>query len=240
MFVRTTLATAAALTCMPITAEASEKKYFFGTAVSSALLDRGEQIGGETLEVVAGVEADFKAIAVYGSVYRLQPIGENDHAYDTEMDYTIGVIWEGNSYVADVAANWLTYPGEAADSSLEMTGVVTFDAPLQPGIAGFYDVNTEDWGMEVFAGPEWPVGQWSLYALARVGFVDLGDGSEVRSYGGAEIGAARAILQDVELGIYVRAEASDSDSFVDQISPEGATGFRREGLAAGISLSIAG
>lgn len=235
---RVILAAAAAMNFGPMLAEASEKRFVADLAASTMLIDRGEQLGRETLEATIGVEVDVGAATVYGAFYRILPVGPDQGAFDDEADFVIGMGWEGDGYSADISANWLTFPGQDDEASLELAAEIGLDLPLTPTLAGFYDVDLEDWGLELTAGPEWERGDWIVYALGRAGFVRAGDGSGDRSYGGVEAGAARALSDAVELGFYVRTEAADTPSFVRSIDAGQVTDFRKTGVAAGVTLSI--
>ena len=236
---RTFIAATTAFTWMPIIAEASEKRFFAEAAVSSSLIDRGEQIGPLTLEAAVGAETEVGGATLYGAFYRLTPIGADADAFVDEADYTVGAAWEGKGYTADVSATWLTFPGEGEQASLELAGSVGFDAPLMPSLTGFYDAEFEDWGLELTAGPVWDVEAWELYALARAGFVRPGDGSASRSYGGVEGGATRPVADGVVIGVYARAELADEESFARRIDSGVITASRSSGFAAGIILSLA-
>lgn len=246
-FTRTLLSATALMAFPPLITEAGEKRLFMDVSAVSALHDRGEQIGREVLEFGAGVEVDIQAATVYGSFYRLLPVGGEQAAFEDEADFTLGIGWAGRGYSADVSANWLTFPGEEADSSLELAGAVTLDAPLAPTFIGFYDTDTEDWGLEFAAGPEWGAGLWTVYALGRAGFVHPGDSSAFvhpgdssahRSYGGVEVGAWRPVSEFAEFGLFARADAADEDAFARRIEGGEVTAFRSSGIAAGISFSV--
>lgn len=221
-----------------LAAEAGEKRIFMDVGAASALHDRGEQIGRETLEFGAGIEFDVQEATVYGAFYRLLPVGDHEAAFDDEADFTLGVAWGGHGYSADVSANWLTYPGEEADSSLELVGAVTLEMPFAPTLIGFYDADLKDWGLEFAAGPEWQLGNWTLSAIGRAGFVQPGDDSAHRSYAGIELAAARPVSEFVEFGFFARADTADEDSFAHRFENGEITSFRNSGIAAGISLAI--
>lgn len=236
---RSILVATTAIALLPLTAEAGGTGFFADVAVSSALIDRGEHLALEVLEATFGVEADIRGVAVYGAVYRILPFGDVQAEFDDEMDYALGLAWEGAGYTAELSANWLTYPGEEAEASLELAGSVMLDAAFSPTLAGFYDADLKDWGLEISGGPEWEVGDWSLYTLGRAGFVRMGDDSPSRSYGGIEIGAARALSEAATLGFYARGEVADEDSFVRKTSGGMVTEMGNRGYAAGIVLSLA-
>lgn len=232
--------TLAVLLALCPAAMAEEISWFAGATASTMVIDRGEQLAGNTLEAEFGLETSIGGGTAYAALYRITPIGGDQAAFDDEFDYTLGYAFEGSGWAGDVSANWLTFPGEETESSLELAGEIALDAPFAPTLAGFYDVDLEDWGLEASAGPEWPLGDWTAYAVARVGFVEPGDGSATRSYGGLEAGAARALTEQVEIGGFVRFETADEDAFADEISGGEVTQTRSEGLSIGISLSIAG
>jgi hypothetical protein len=209
-------------------------------AVSSALFDRGEQIGGETMEFGAAVTSSLSGATVYGSVYRLLPAGADQEAFLDEADYSVGVVFEGETIMADLSANWLTYPGEEAEASLELTGAFDFDAPLAPRVIGFYDADFGDWGLEALVQPSWEFSDWMLFALGRTGFFVPGDGSANRSYLGLEFGASRPLSRNVELGAFMRADITDEDSYADKIDNGVITHVRGNGMAIGLRLSVAG
>lgn len=234
-----TLLSATTLMVLPTPiAEASEKRVFLNVGAVSALHDRGEQIGREVLEFEAGAEVEFEETIVYGAFYRLMPVGPEQEAFDDEADFTLGAAWEGQGYTADVSANWLTFPGEETESSLELAGAVTLAAPLSSTLIGFYDVDLEDRGLELTAGPQWQAGDWSVHALGRAGFVHLGDGSAHRSYAGFELGAARPVSEAAEFGVFIRADAADEAAFARRIERGSITSFDTSGVSAGISLSV--
>lgn len=235
---RTLLSATTLMTFPPLAAEAGERRLFVDLGAVSALHDRGEQIGREVLEFGAGVEMDIQETTVYGAFYRLLPVGNEQEAFDDEADFTIGAAWEGRGYSADASVNLLTFPGEDAESSVEIAGAVTLNAPLAPTLIGFYDVDIEDRGLELSAGPEWDAGPWSLYALGRAGFVHPGDGSAHRSYAGVELGAARPVSNFIELGLFARADMADEDAFARRIERGSVTSFTTSGIAAGVSFSL--
>ncbi|WP_084392077.1 MULTISPECIES: hypothetical protein [Henriciella] len=218
---------------LPVAEAAAEIGYFSEAIVSSSVIDRGEQIGGPSLEIAIGADVAVGAGEVYAAVYRLTPFGQDQEAFADEFDYTVGYAWEGEGYAADVSANWLTYPGIGDEPSLELAGEIGFDAPLNPTLAGFYDAEFEDYGLEVTAGPEWDAGNWTSYLIGRLGFVEPGDGSETRSYGGVEIGTLRPVGDRAEIGGFARFEVANQDSFADRIENGQIVDVTDSGLAVG-------
>ena len=95
-----------------------------------------------------------------------------------------------------------------------------------------------DFGAEVSAGPSWKSGAWDAYVLARAGFVDAGDESGDRSYAGLELGAARPLGQQAEIGLYARYDISDADSFAREINQGVVTEFASSGLAVGAVIGV--
>ena len=219
-------------------AEAGEKRVFMDVGAVSALHDRGEQLGRETLGFGAGVEFEVQEAIVYGAFSRILPVGDQQAAFDDEADYTQGVAWSQQGYSADISANWLTYPGEETEASLEMVGAVTLEAPFAPTLIGFYDTDLKDWGLEFAAGPEWELGNWTLAAIGRAGFVQPSEDAAHRSYAGIELAAARPVSKSVEFGFFARADTADEASFAHRFENGEVTSFRNSGIAAGISLAF--
>lgn len=236
---RTLIAASTALTCIASEACAREHHVFADVAVSTAVIDRGEQLAAGNTEITIGVESDAGPATLYGVIYRRTPIGNAHSAFDEEVDYAAGAVWAGEGVELDVSAAWLTFPGSQGSASLELAAAVTLDNPARPTLAGFYDVDTEHWGLEVLAGPEWNAGDWTLYALGRAGFVCRCDGPDARSYGGVEVGAFRQVSRYAQLGIYGRAELADRKSFVRRTGNGTVEAFRSSGTALGVILSLA-
>ncbi|MAP94073.1 MAG: hypothetical protein CMK07_03885 [Ponticaulis sp.] len=220
-------------------AEDDDKSLAFTGEVglASMFIDRGEQLGAATLTAALGAEKEISGVVLYGGVSLINPVGDDREPFDEEVDYTIGAAWDGPGYSADVSANWLTYPGEASEESLEIAGSLTFDQALSPTLATFYDAEFEDWGLEFTAGPEWLVSDWTLYTLGRLGFVEPGDGSQNRTYAGVEAGASRPLFGNTEFGVFSRYEWANQDSFADDISNGVITSVTDSGFAVGIALT---
>ncbi|MEN8877923.1 MAG: hypothetical protein ABF338_11880, partial [Hyphomonas sp.] len=84
----------------------------------------------------------------------------------------------------------------------------------------------------------WKSGAWDAYVLARAGFVDAGDESGDRSHAGLELGAARPLGQQAEIGLYARYDISDADSFAREINQGVVTEFASSGLAVGAVIGV--
>ena len=235
--VRTLIMATTAMTVLSAGAEAQQKRFFAEAAYSTSVLDRGEQIGTGAVEWDVGAEILVGDFAPFVSIYRRTPVGPHRDAYDGETDYTLGMTAETTAFAASFAANWLTYPGEDTNPSLEWTGAVEFAHVLAPAIAGFYDADSGDAGLEVSAGPEWQAGDWTAYAILRAGFVHPAESAD-RSYAGIEIGAARQVTASTDFGIFVRGELADEDGYARQFGAAGVTQFREAGFAVGIALSL--
>lgn len=218
---------------------AAETRFDAEAAISSMVIDRGEQLGGPSVELGLGVETALGGGVLYGAIYRLTPVGADQAAFADEVDYTLGYAWDGTGYGADVSANWLTYPGEGDDASLELAGEIVLDAPLNPAILGFYDEKFEDYGVEILAGPEWGAGHWSHYVIARAGIVEPGDGSASRAYAGLQAGTARPIGRASEFGAFARFDISDQDSFAGHIHRGSIVETRNSGFAVGAVVATA-
>lgn len=208
--------------------------------LSSVLLDRGEQIGAETLEMTLSLSRALAGGTAYAAAYRITPVGPDQAAFDDEFDYTLGYAVDLNGVSLDTSANWLTYPGEATDGSVELVAAAGLDTlPLSPSFTAFYDLDREDHGIEVTAGPRFDVAGLPAYGLARVGFVVPGDpASEARSYVGLEAGVSKALGRGLSLGGYIRAEWADADSFAGAVSGGQVVRADTQAVAAGLSLSF--
>lgn len=209
-------------------------------SASTMLIDRGEQLSDQTFEAEFLLEWAGANDAFYAGAYRLSPLGSHHEAFAEEVDYFVGYAWDAETYSADVSAAWLTYPGESPDDkSLELAGEIVLNQPLTPALAGFYDAEFEDWGLELTAGPTWEIGEWEAFVRGRAGFVTPGDGSDTRSYWGAETGAARPLNELAEFGVYARAEWADQDSFADEFSGGDISHFKQSGIAIGAWIGLA-
>lgn len=220
-------------------ANAQEVDFAVEVAAATSFIDRGEHISGPGFEAGIAAGTAFAGGEVYGAIYRLTPIGDDQAAFADEFDYTLGYAWEGDGYVADMSANWLTFPGSEAEASLELAGELALDAMLSPTLIGFYDVDLENLGLELNIGPSWETGDWSGYAIGRVGFVDPGDGSDGRNYYGVETGVSRPLNDAIEIGGFARFEASDQDTFADDILEGDIISVKDSGLSVGVYLSVA-
>lgn len=209
-----------------------------GVAATS-FIDRGEHISGPGFEAGIAVGTAFAGGEIYGALYRLTPVGDDQAAFADEFDYTVGYAFEGDGYAADVSANWLTFPGSNDEASLELAGELVLDESLTPTLIGFYDVDLEDWGLEFNIGPSWEAGVWSGYTIGRLGIVNPGDGSDGRPYYGVETGLARPLSKAAEIGGFARFEASDQDTFADEITNGEILSTQDNGLSIGIYLAFA-
>lgn len=123
---------------------AQEPTIAFEASMASAVLDRGEQTGGESLELAVALEQPVKDGLLYGTVYRRVILDDESNSFEDETDFSVGIVWLGAGFAADVSANWIIYPGESSDDSLELGVAFDFDLPLSPFVASFYDVHSED------------------------------------------------------------------------------------------------
>ncbi|MGB3626270.1 MAG: hypothetical protein WA989_10585 [Henriciella sp.] len=226
---------------LPLSAWPEPVTLYADIGTSTIGIDRGEQISDTAVELNLGADFALEAGQLYVALYRLTPVGPYQSAYDDEVDYTAGFAWSGRGYEADVSANWLTYPGEESEPSLEVAGAIALDLPLAPELAGFVDADTNDRGLELTAGPHWQAGNWEFDLRGRVGLVEPGGGGASRSYAGIEGAALYPLSRTVLLGTYIRAEWADQDSFVRRYDNAGASSaFASQSVAAGIVLAWTG
>lgn len=222
----------------PLVAEAGETHVALDVVTISAFHDRGEQLSREALEVGLGLEWAQRDTAVYAGIYRRVPFGPEQEAFDDEAALTVGAAWNKQDFSIDISATQLTFPGEEAESSLELAGAFTMHTFFAPSLIGFYDTDMKHWGLELVAGPEWEAGQWTFYALGRAGFVQQDADAADRSYAGLEWGAIRPLSESVEFGVFARSDIADEDTFVSGVQGGNITSLRNSGAAAGLSLTI--
>lgn len=191
MKIRGLCCTVLALAGSPLTL-ADPLGFEFSTSVSSGLIDRGETLATLNNETSFTLAQPLQFGEVYGSLYRISPIGGEANAFDEEVDYSIGFTFENGGISYDTSANYLTFPGSDEEASLELAVEIGFEQKLSPSLAAFYDVDAEVCGVEAAIGPAIEVGDWTLTGIVRGGFVSSDD--EDYSYGGVE-GVAAAGCQ---------------------------------------------
>jgi len=205
--------------------------------LSTQLIDRGETLAMNNAETAITVETTLGNGALYGSIYRISPLGTDDEAFDEEVDYTIGYAFEGQGWAADVSANYLTYAGNNEDASLELAGFIELDTLFAPSLTAFYDADFEDFGAEAALTHAWEVGDFSPYAMVRAGFVTPKEGGDY-TYGGVELGAEYPLSETLALSGFARFEAADEDTFAGRVSGGEVLTYRSEGSAIGVALSL--
>ena len=87
-------------------------------------------------------------------------LGSVSAAFAEEVDYTLGYLFEGEGWEADVSVNHLTYPGNNDDASTELVAAVGFNGAIAPQLTGFYDLDSENYGLEC---------QWNTSKTTRTG-----------------------------------------------------------------------
>lgn len=208
------------------------------TSLSTSVIDRGETLATLNNETSFTVSRAAPVGEIYGGLYRISPIGDDASAFDEEVDYTIGFAFEQNGIAFDASANYLTFPGSAADESLELAGEVSFDHTLAPAVAAFYDVTLDVYGVEASIAPSYEAGAWTVTGILRAGSVLSGDGDY--SYGGIEGTIARALGDAFTLEGFARFEAADEANFASDIQNDGTFDPRTNGTTLGIRLTVQG
>ena len=84
-----------------------------------------------------------------------------------------------------------------------------------------------------------PGGTWTIYALARGGFVNNRGEDADRSYGGAEVGFAKAVSRNASVAVYGRVDVADEEAFVRHLAGGGIQASKSAGGAMGVVLSVA-
>ena len=237
MKIRGLCCTVLALAGSPLTL-ADPLGFEFSTSVSSGLIDRGETLATLNNETSFTLAQPLQFGEVYGSLYRISPIGGEANAFDEEVDYSIGFTFENGGISYDTSANYLTFPGSDEEASLELAVEIGFEQKLSPSLAAFYDVDAEVYGVEAAIGPAIEVGDWTLTGIVRGGFVSSDD--EDYSYGGVEGLAARALSDHLTLEGFARVEAADADSFVSDVRNGAVTDTKKSGALVGVRFVVSG
>ncbi|MCR9194496.1 MAG: hypothetical protein NXH88_07175 [Hyphomonas sp.] len=105
--------------------------------VSTLLIDRGESLATTNNELGLTISRKTSVGDVYASLYRITPLGGDARAFDEEVDYTIGFRGAFADVEYDLSANYLTFPGSAEETSLEIATEFAWNHKLNPGFATF-------------------------------------------------------------------------------------------------------
>lgn len=208
------------------------------TSISSGLIDRGEALATLNNEASFTVARALQFGEVYGSLYRISPIGGEASAFDEEVDYTVGFAFEKSGVAFDASANYLTFPGSNEDASLELATEIGFDYEFSPSLAAFYDVDAEIFGLEAAIGPSYESGDWVLTGVLRAGFVSSDDADY--SYGGVEGIAAKALSDHFSLEGFARIEAADAENFVSDVRNGAVIETKNSDAILGLRIIIEG
>ena len=208
------------------------------TGISSGLIDRGETLATLNNETSFTVARTLHFGEVYGSLYRISPVGGEASAFDEEVDYTVGFAFENSGFSFDASANYLTFPGSSEDASLELAAETSFEHELEPSLAAFYDVDAEIYGLEAAIGPSYELGNWVLPGVLRAGFVSSDDADY--SYGGVEGIVAKALSDHFSLEGFARIEAADADNFVSDVRNGAVTETKKNDAVVGLRIIVEG
>lgn len=229
-----------ALALLPVQqfAFADPVEFEASAGVSSMLIDRGETLAKFNNEISLTIAQPASLGTLYGSVYRITPLGDDKTAFDEEVDYTIGMSFEGDALSLDVSVNRLTFPGSTEDAATELVAEIGAAHMLNAALTTFYDVDADAFGSEASIAPSKDYGNWSLGLLLRGGFVSTGDGDY--SYAGVETNASRALSDLMALEAFARFEFADEDNFVSRVDSGNVLETTAEGLAIGVRLTVSG
>lgn len=217
-------------------ATAQDVEFELGAGLSTQLIDRGESLATFNNELALGVSRATDFGAIYGALYRISPLGDEGEAFEEEVDYTLGLVFEGDGIAFDTSVNLLTFPGSAENSAIELAGELSWDEPLQPVLFSFYDLENDLFGAEASIIPlSVTSGEWTADLLVRGGFVASEELDY--SYGGVEGLLARGFGDNAALELFARAEFADEDNFADDIQSGTVITNRGEGYAAGVRLT---
>ncbi|MCI4643658.1 MAG: hypothetical protein MRY64_02625 [Hyphomonadaceae bacterium] len=190
---------------------ADRPSFYAETSLGTLLIDRGEQLAEEVNETVLGVEASLGSGILFADVYRITPLGAQDDLYTEEVDFTLGYAMDLAGNGLTLGGSWLTYPGSEDTESLELFGELGLAAPFEPIFAAFYDTEFEDFGLEATAGSSTEISGTTVYAIARIGAVEPGEG-EGWTYYGTEFGAERELAGGLGAYARLRLEQSSEDT----------------------------
>lgn len=207
-----------------------------GVRASTSLIDRGEQIGFESFEAEIIAEKSVEKAVFYGGVYRLLPVGADSEFFDNETDYIIGMNYTANKFNFDFSANYITYPAESADASMELVAAIGVETFLLPEFVTFYDTETKDFGGELLLHSERKINQLDIGISGRAGFVNIDETSSTRNYLGLEIRVSHSVGKNLDFGVYARGDIADRDAFVDKLVRSDNHTYTNSGVALGVEM----
>ena len=206
-------------------------------AAYSGYIDRGEQLAEETISAALTFAKELGVGELSLEFSRVAPAGDNSDQFEDMFDTTLAFGAQTGWGAYGVSATWLNYPGEDAQSSVELGAEVEVDAPFSPALAAFYDTRFDDFGAEVTAGPSAQLGDFDVYGLLRAGFVHPGGGGDY-AYGGVETGIGRDLRPGVNFNAFLRHDFSDEDLYVGSSSDLANNRFVESALTVGVALSF--
>lgn len=222
----------------PAQAEEAGPELSFGAGLSSAVFDFGEQIAVPAFEaeVVASLPVGERG-SLFAGAWTLQPVGPDARAFAPEANYFAGYGWSGDTLAWELGLN-LVDPLESEDeSTLEIGGEIAFMAPLNPVLAGFYDLDLGNLGLEASVGGERAFGDWTGAWLVRAGALEPDEG-EGWQYGGVELALSRAVSEAAEFSVFARFEAASAETFADEIRAGEIIATRDTGAMIGVAFSV--
>jgi|GEM_PF-5282917 len=206
------------------------------TELGTHLIDRGETLTNSFQQTAIIIETETGFGAPYLAINRLTPLGENAGVFGDEFELALGLVVEQPRWAWEIGYARIENPEHTDEATNEITGALSFDRPFAPGIAGFYDLDTEDFGLEAGWGFDREIFGLQAALKPRAGFVSLNQGND-RTYLGAEVSIAHSVTGVLSIEGFASAFRSDEKSFASSFSTTGTPEFTSSGEAIGVRLS---
>ena len=202
----------------------------------SAAFDRGKQIAADSAKLsVAGNAQLSKTLRLKGGVRHLEPVGSDDDVYNAKTEVFAEIVGDAKPFVWTAGLTHREYEGQ--DGVIEAVGEFVGKAPGAPALRAFANLDDEEWGLEVSAGPSWKMGKWKGDVRFRYGYGDFLKGD--RTYAGLFAVGARKLSGNAKLKVFASLEATDEKTFDVALDYKGkAKGTERAGAAVGVVLAF--
>ncbi|GGD13967.1 TorF family putative porin [Aquisalinus flavus] len=178
-----------------------------------------------------GVELSYGGL--YGGVWYSAPV-ENDEFYLEETDFYVGYGFALSETIsADVGVTAYTYSDDV-DTTTEVYGGLSFDAPLAPSVYAYYDFDLEIFTLEGSGGYSWPLAEATSLDLGFAAGFAQGDDVDWQ-YASVGLAVSQAFSEFVSGYAGINAGVNSEDGFIDDIEMGE---FESTGIWAGVGLSF--